>query len=73
MKENVDANKGRMDFANNSHFLGNTDVPMCPLTSSPTAAPPAPPFSCRGIFLHYASASEVNLSNFLHRSYLFKC
>ena len=40
MKENVDANKGRMDFANNSHFLGNTDAPMCPLTSSPT--PPAP-------------------------------
>ena len=36
MKENVDANKGRMDFANNSHFLGNTDAPMCPLTSSPT-------------------------------------
>ena len=42
MKENVDANKGRMDFANNSHFLGNTDVPMCPLTSSPTAPPPPP-------------------------------
>lgn len=68
MKENVDANKGRMDFAYNSHFLENTDAPMCPLTSSP-----CPPFSCRGIFLHYASASEVNLSNFLHRSYLFKC
>ena len=45
MKENVDANKGRMDFANNSHFLENTDAPMYPLTSSPCPRSAAVVFS----------------------------
>lgn len=69
MKENINANKGRMDFANNS-FSGKHG---CAHVSPHVLPPPPTPFSCRGIFLHYASASEVNLSNFLHRSYLFKC
>lgn len=69
MKKNINANKGRMDFANYS-FSGKHG---CARVPPHVLLPPPTPFSCRGIFLHYASASEVNLSNFLHRSYLFKC
>lgn len=68
MKENINANKAN-GLYQITHFLGNTDAPMCPLTSSPHPDPVQLPW----YFPSYASASEVNLSNFLHRSYLFKC
>lgn len=67
MGENADASEGRVDLADRLIFWEARRSRYVP------PDPPPPPAQLRGIFLHYAGASEVNLSNFRHHRYLLKC